>query len=101
MSDYFKGIDDLCNWELISKGFYRYMVAADICYEIQISKRYYNEEILDARGCLYLVGDWGDGTVSFKRYVIAYYGTVRTLLRDAKIDVKSYWGKCDENGVEV
>ena len=49
---------DLSNWTEITKGLYRYVIAANCCYEIHIL--YYSKptDILTAKASLFIVGDW-------------------------------------------
>ena len=46
------------NWTEITKGLYRYVVAASCCYEIHIMYHAKNTDILTANASLYIVGDW-------------------------------------------
>lgn len=46
------------NWTEITKGFYRYVVAAGCCYEIHIMYHAKETDILTANASLYVVGDW-------------------------------------------
>ena len=46
------------NWTEITKGLYRYVVAASCCYEIHIMYHAKDTDILTANASLYIVGDW-------------------------------------------
>lgn len=46
------------NWKEISKGFYRYVIAANAAYEIQILFHDLGTDILTAQASLFIVGDW-------------------------------------------
>ena len=46
------------NWTEITKGLYRYVVAASCCYEIHIIYHAKDTDILTANASLYIVGDW-------------------------------------------
>ena len=46
------------NWTEITKGLYRYVVAASCCYEIHIMYHAKETDILSANASLYIVGDW-------------------------------------------
>ena len=46
------------NWTEITKGLYRYVVAASCCYEIHIMYHSKDTDILAANASLYIVGDW-------------------------------------------
>lgn len=81
-------IDDLKNWNLVSKGFYRYVIAANVCYEIHIIKEYTHKSTLDATASLYIAGDWYDKTLGvnyFEREHL-YSAKVVELLDFAKKD---------------
>lgn len=51
-------MNDLNNWKEITKGIYRYVIAANACYEIHILYWDKNTDILTAKASLYIVGDW-------------------------------------------
>lgn len=51
-------IRKLKNWTEITKGIYRYVVAASVCYEIHIMYHAKDTDILTANASLYIVGDW-------------------------------------------
>lgn len=53
-------MNNLEKWTEISKGLYRYVIAAGCCYEIHIKRWYKNEPILKAESFLYIVGEWHD-----------------------------------------
>lgn len=46
------------NWTEVAKGLYRYVIAANCCYEIQIMYHAKDTNILTANASLYIVGDW-------------------------------------------
>ena len=51
-------MNKLENWTEITKGLYRYVVAASCCYEIHIMYHAKDTDILTANASLYIVGDW-------------------------------------------
>lgn len=57
------------NWNEITKGLYRYVIAANVCYEIHILYHSKNADVLTAKSSLFLVGDWYDkqGNSFFER----------------------------------
>lgn len=57
------------NWNEITKGLYRYVVAANVCYEIHLLYHEKETDILTAKSSLYIVGDWYDkqGNSFFER----------------------------------
>lgn len=81
-------VNDLKDWNLVSKGFYRYVVGANVCYEIHIIKEYTHQPTLDATASLYIAGDWYDKTLGvnyFEREHL-YSAKVSELLDFAKKD---------------
>lgn len=51
-------MSELKNWTEVTRGLYRYVVAAKVCYEIHILYHAYGTDILTAKASLYLVGCW-------------------------------------------
>ena len=51
-------VDGVPVWTEITKGLYRYVVAASCCYEIHIMYHAKDTDILTANASLYIVGDW-------------------------------------------
>ena len=51
-------MNDLENWTEITKGLYRYVISAGVCYEIHIMYHTKDTDILTANASLYIVGDW-------------------------------------------
>lgn len=61
-------MNDLKNWTEVTRGLYRYVVAAKVCYEIHILYHAHNTDILTAKASLFLVGEWrGEDGVYFER----------------------------------
>ena len=59
------------NWTEITKGLYRYVVAASCCYEIHIMYHAKGTNILTANASLYIVGDWCSTENNSKAFNIA------------------------------
>ena len=51
-------MDKLENWTEVTKGLYRYVIAANACYEIHILYHLSGDDILVAKASLFIVGDW-------------------------------------------
>ena len=51
-------IRELRNWTEVTKGLYRYVVAASACYEIHIMYHAKDTDVLTANASLYIVGEW-------------------------------------------
>ena len=49
---------DLKNWTEVTKGLYRYVIAAGCCYEIHIMYHAKDTDILSANASLFIVADW-------------------------------------------
>ena len=58
---------NLDNWTEITKGLYRYIIAAKVCYEIHVMKQHKDFNVAN----LYIVGEWRteDG-ISFERELL-------------------------------
>lgn len=53
---------ELKNWKEVTRGIYRYVIAAKVCYEIHILCHCLDTDILTAKASLFLAGDWHDKT---------------------------------------
>lgn len=53
-----KQMNELKNWSEITRGLYRYVVSANVCYEIHILYHEAGTDILTAKASLFLVGLW-------------------------------------------
>ena len=51
-------IKNLENWKEVTKGLYRYVVAANACYEIHLLYHELYTDIMTAKASLFIVGDW-------------------------------------------
>lgn len=51
-------MDKLENWTEVTKGLYRYVIAANACYELHILYHLSGDDILVAKASLFIVGDW-------------------------------------------
>lgn len=60
-----ENIKDLKNWKEITKGLYRYVVAANACYEIHVLHHDDGTDIMKAEASLFIVGDWRDKKKSY------------------------------------
>ncbi len=76
------------NWTEVTKGLYRYVIGANICYEIHILNWYFDTDILTAKASLYLVGDWkqSNGNSFFERETILAEQPVFKCLEAAQKD---------------
>lgn len=83
-------IRELKNWTEITKGLYRYVVAASVCYEIHIMYHAKNTDILTANASLYIVGDWFDreSHTNFFERELLLNGPVAACLEKAAEDEK-------------
>jgi len=49
---------ELKNWNEVTTGLYRYVIAAKVCYEIHVFHHDEGTDILNAEASLFLVGLW-------------------------------------------
>ena len=66
---------NLKNWTEVTRGLYRYVIAAKVCYELHILHWDFETDILTAKASVYLVGNWAqsNGNSFFER--IAFQGS--------------------------
>lgn len=57
------------NWYEVTRGLFRYVIGAKVCYEIYVLTHDHATDIMSANSKLYLVGDWKsrDGRNIFER----------------------------------
>lgn len=81
---------DFKKWKEVTRGLYRYVVAAKVCYEIHILYHAYETNILTAKANLYIVGDWfdKDGNSFFERECLLSEQPVFECLEMAEKDNK-------------
>lgn len=51
-------MEELDNWNEVSKGYYRFVIAANVAYEIFIEYWDHETPIETAKGSLCLIGEW-------------------------------------------
>ena len=51
-------IKDIKSWVEITRGIFRYVIAAGAAYEIHLEHHYADTDVLTAKASLYLAGDW-------------------------------------------
>ena len=73
-------------WTEITKGLYRYVVAANVCYEIHIMSWTYHTDLMSANAHLYIVGDWIDDNGSFFERELLHTGPLASCLEAAYED---------------
>lgn len=82
------------NWTEVTKGLYRYTVAANCCYEIHVIYHAKDTDILTANASLYIVGDWTsvkDKSIVFERELLLN-GPLSACLEKAVEDEKEMRG---------
>ncbi len=86
----FKQMKDLNNWKEIIKGLYRFVVGANVCYEIHINIFKFDTPVLMANASLFLVGDWRDknGVSFFSRECLLEKQSVSKCIEKARQDYK-------------
>ena len=82
------------NWTEITKGLYRYVVAANCCYEIHIMYHAKGTDILTANASLYIVGDWcsAENNSKFFERELLLNGPLAACLEKAIEDEKEMRG---------
>ena len=84
-------IKELESWTEVTRGLYRYVVAAKVCYEIHILYWADDTDILTAKANLYLVGNWiriPERTSFFSREILLAEQPVFECLAAAEKDYK-------------
>ena len=83
-------LKDLKKWTEVTRGLYRYVIAAKCCYELHILHWDHDTDILTAKASVYLVGDWhqSNGNSFFERDPILLEKPVFECLEAAYKDNK-------------
>lgn len=83
-------MNNIESWKQVTKGLYRYVVAANVCYEIHILYHSTGTDILTAKASLYIVGEWYDNNKNsfFERECLMDEQTVCECLIKAHEDYK-------------
>lgn len=81
-------IANIKNWTEVTKGLYRYVISANVCYELHILHWDFDTDILTAKASVSLVGDWrqSNGNSSFEREIILAGRSVFECLEAAQKD---------------
>ena len=84
---------ELKSWKEISKGYYRFVIAANVAYEIIIEYWAHGTPIETAKASLCLVGDWSTKTnLNFtEREWLGKELPICELLEIAEKDYKTMW----------
>lgn len=82
-------ITDISHWTEVTRGIYRYVVAAKVCYEIHINYWSHTSDIQTANATLFLAGDWKSQESSyFERECLLESQPVFECLKAAERDYK-------------
>ena len=78
------------NWTEVTKGLYRYVVAASCCYEIHVIYHAKDTDILTANASLYIAADWysDNSNCSFFERKLLLNGPLSACLEKAVEDEK-------------
>lgn len=82
---------DLKNWNEVTRGIYRYVIAAGACYEIHILHHSKDTDILTAKASLFLAGEWHEQNKNsdyFERECLIAEQPVFECLETAQKDVE-------------
>lgn len=84
-----QNIQNFENWMEISKGYYRYVVAANACYELMVIRK--ESKTGPDLYSLYVTGEWRDGVQSpyFERKCLRHCKTLSECLKKAANDYES------------
>lgn len=87
-------MNELKNWNEVTRGLYRYVVAAKVCYEIHILHWDFDTDILTAKASVFLVGNWiqSNGNSFFERECLLAERPVFECLEEAVRDMKENMG---------
>lgn len=82
------------NWTEVTKGLYRYVIAANCCYEIHIMYHAKDTDILTANASLYIVDDWSssENNSKFFERELLLNGPLAACLEKAVEDEKEMRG---------
>lgn len=85
-----KQMEDLNNWKEITKGLYRYVVSANVCYEIHINICKFDIPVIKGNASLFLVGECVDknGVNFFSRECLLEKQNVSKCIEKAIQDYK-------------
>lgn len=80
-----KLVNDLKSWTEVTRGLYRYVIAAGVCYEIHLEYHDLATDILTAKASLYIVGTWNSSNSEavegyFERECLLAHSTVQECL---------------------
>lgn len=84
-------MNDLKNWTEVTKGLYRYVIAAGCCYEIHIMYHAKDTDILTANASLFIAADWytNDSDHSFFERRLLLNGPLMACLEKVVEDSKN------------
>ena len=83
---------DIKNWNEVTKGLYRFVIAPGACYEIHILHWDRDTDVLSANCNLYVVGEWRDSDGSYFERELLLTGPMAACLQKA---VEDYNENCD------
>lgn len=82
-------MNELKNWKEVTRGLYRYVIAAGACYEIHILHWDRDTDIMSANCNLYVAGTWyscGDDKSSYFERELLLTGPMAACLHKAVED---------------
>lgn len=83
---------NLNEWLEVTKGLYRYVIGANVCYEIHVLTWLHNTPILSADASAFIVGDWNtyNGSV-FERELLlsgSVSACIGAVIEDYEANIK-------------
>ena len=83
-----EGLNKLENWKEVTRGLYRYVIAAKVCYEIHILTWNHKTDILSSNAKLYIVGEWDKNRETVFERELLFAGPLASCLYFAIKDDK-------------
>lgn len=79
-------MNKLENWNEVTRGLYRYVIAAGCCYEIHLLFWDHKTDIMSANAKLYIVGEWCTKTHTVFEREELFTGPLAACLEAAEED---------------
>lgn len=86
---------DLESWKEVTRGLYRYVIAANACYEICVWFHDLTADILNAKASLYITGEWNVPSSESYQGVTDFFSR-ECLLEDATLSECLEYAYTDE-----
>ena len=74
---------DFERWKRITRGIYRFVIAAKVCYEIHVFDWTLDTDIMSANSKLYIVGEWRKDRKSVFERELLFSGPLSACIQAA------------------